>query len=121
MEGQFAMAVHALQLLLEWHRLLILVLGVVIGLAIGCMPGLGGVVALAVLIPFTYNLDAPTSFALLLGVALVFITLEGVSALVHAVTPGLGLSPVLLADLAIHEPEHFAALCARAADARAAV
>jgi ribosomal protein L20 len=27
----------------------------------------------------------------------------------------------MLADLAIHEPEHFAALCARAADARAAV
>ncbi len=62
------MAVHALAASC-WSgtRLLILVLGVLIGLAIGCMPGLGGVVALAVLIPFTYNLDAPTSFALLLG------------------------------------------------------
>jgi len=39
---------------------------------------------------------------------------------------GLGLAGVeldrkMLADLAIHGPEHFAALCARAADARAAV
>src|SRR5258708_33847032 len=71
MPGQLDMALHALQLLLEPARLMILVLGVLIGLAIGCMPGLGGVVALAVLIPFTYNLDAPTSFALLLGVAAV--------------------------------------------------
>ena len=60
MPGQLDMALHALQLLLEPTRLMILVLGVLIGLAIGCMPGLGGVVALAVLIPFTYNLDAPT-------------------------------------------------------------
>ena len=51
MPGQLDMALHALQLLLEPTRLMILVLGVLIGLAIGCMPGLGGVVALAVLRP----------------------------------------------------------------------
>src|SRR5438046_10580736 len=76
MPGQFGMAMHALQLLLEPARLVVLVIGVLIGLAIGCMPGLGGVVALAVLIPFTYNLDAPTSFALLLGVAAVTTTAD---------------------------------------------
>jgi len=90
MEGQFAMALHALQLLLEWHRLLILVLGVLIGLAIGCMPGLGGVVALAVLIPFTYNLDAPTSFALLLGVAAVTTTSDLIPAVLFGVPGTVG-------------------------------
>jgi large subunit ribosomal protein L20 len=33
---------------------------------------------------------------------------------------GVGLDRKMLADLAVNEPEHFAALCARAADARAA-
>ncbi len=96
MEGQFAMAVHALQLLLEWHRLLILVLGVVIGLAIGCMPGLGGVVALAVLIPFTYNLDAPTSFALLLGVAAVTTTSDLIPAVLFGVPGTVGAAATVI-------------------------
>ncbi len=64
-----ASAVHALQLLLEPARLAILFLGVLIGLAIGVLPGLGGIVGIAMLIPFTYNLDASSAFALLLGMA----------------------------------------------------
>lgn len=96
MEGQFAMALHALQLLLEWHRLLILVLGVLIGLAIGCMPGLGGVVALAVLIPFTYNLDAPTSFALLLGVAAVTTTSDLIPAVLFGVPGTVGAAATVI-------------------------
>src|SRR6201987_5485876 len=64
-----ASAVHALQLLLEPARLLILFVGVLIGLAIGVLPGLNGIVGMAMLIPFTYNLDEYTAFALLLGMA----------------------------------------------------
>ena len=90
------MALHALQLLLEWHRLLILVLGVLIGLAIGCMPGLGGVVALAVLIPFTYNLDAPTSFALLLGVAAVTTTSDLIPAVLFGVPGTVGAAATVI-------------------------
>src|ERR1700684_3618860 len=67
----FASAVHALHLLLEPTRLLLLFLGVLIGLAIGVLPGLSGIVGLAMLIPFTYNLDEYTAFALLLGMAAV--------------------------------------------------
>ena len=33
---------------------------------------------------------------------------------------GVEIDRTILADLAVNEPEHFAALCARAADARAA-
>ena len=56
------MAWHALVLLLEPMRLLILVVGVVIGLAIGVLPGLSGVVGLALLIPFTsIDLVPPTT------------------------------------------------------------
>src|SRR6201993_872510 len=45
-----ASAVHALQLLLEPARLLILFVGVLIGLAIGVLPGLNGIVGMAMLI-----------------------------------------------------------------------
>jgi TctA family transporter len=96
MSGQLDMAVHALQLLLEPMRLVILVLGVLIGLAIGCMPGLGGVVALAVLIPFTYNLDAPTSFALLLGVAAVTTTSDLIPAVLFGVPGTVGAAATVI-------------------------
>ena len=64
-------ALHALQLLFEPARLLILVTGVFIGLAIGALPGLGGIVGLAMLLPFTYAMDPYSAFALLLGMAAV--------------------------------------------------
>ena len=66
-----ASALHALQLLLEPARLLFLCIGVVIGLAIGVLPGLNGIVGMAMLIPFTYNLDELPHSALLLGMAAV--------------------------------------------------
>ena len=45
-----ASAIHALQLLLEPARLMILFVGVLIGLAIGVLPGLNGIVGMAMLI-----------------------------------------------------------------------
>mgnify|MGYP003351768096 CR=1 FL=1 len=96
MPGQLDMAIHALQLLMEPMRLGLLVLGVLIGLAIGCMPGLGGVVALAVLIPFTYNLDAPTSFALLLGVASTTTTSDLIPAVLFGVPGTVGAAATVI-------------------------
>ena len=96
MAGQLDMALQALHLLLEPARLAILVLGVLLGLAIGCMPGLGGVVALAVLIPFTYNLDAPTSFALLLGVAAVTTTSDLIPAVLFGVPGTVGAAATVI-------------------------
>lgn len=96
MAGQLDMAIHAFQLLMEPMRLAILVLGVLIGLAIGCMPGLGGVVALAVLIPFTYNLDAPTSFALLLGVASTTTTSDLIPAVLFGVPGTVGAAATVI-------------------------
>ena len=65
------MAWHALTLLMEPARLAILFLGVLIGLAIGVLPGLSGIVGMAMLIPFTYKMDQHTAMALLLGMAAV--------------------------------------------------
>jgi len=96
MPDQLAMALHALQVLMEPLRLAILMLGVLLGLAIGCMPGLGGVVALAVLIPFTYNLDAPTSFALLLGVASTTTTSDLIPAVLFGVPGTVGAAATVI-------------------------
>src|SRR5579863_6560501 len=51
---------------LHW-RMLFLFGGVCMGLALGILPGIGGIAGTALLLPFTYSLDAPTAFALLLG------------------------------------------------------
>jgi putative tricarboxylic transport membrane protein len=49
------------------QAMLFMSIGVVYGLVIGILPGLGGIVALALLLPFTYGFDVTATLALLLG------------------------------------------------------
>jgi putative tricarboxylic transport membrane protein len=90
------MAWHALTLLLEPTRLLVLVLGVVIGLAIGVLPGLSGIVGMAMLIPFTYNLDPHTAFALLLGMAAVITSSDFITAVLFGVPGHVGAAATVI-------------------------
>src|SRR5512136_1779520 len=92
----FASAVHALQLLLEPARLLILFIGVIIGLAIGVLPGLNGIVGMAMLIPFTYNLDEYTAFALLLGMAAVITSSDFITAVLFGVPGHVGAAATVI-------------------------
>src|SRR5215831_11614399 len=92
----FGMAWHALTLLLEPMRLLILVLGVVIGLAIGVLPGLSGIVGMAMLMPFTYNMDPPTAFALLLGMAAVITSSDFITAVLFGVPGHVGAAATVI-------------------------
>ena len=91
-----ASAVHALHLLLEPTRLLILFLGVLIGLAIGVLPGLNGIVGMAMLIPFTYNLDEYTAFALLLGMAAVITSSDFITAVLFGVPGHVGAAATVI-------------------------
>src|SRR5216683_3162711 len=90
------MAWHALTLLLEPQRLMILVVGVIIGLAFGVLPGLSGVVGLAILIPFTYNLDPHTAFALLLGMTAVVTSSDFISAVLFGVPGHVGAAATVI-------------------------
>ena len=54
-------------IILEPHRLALLWGGVLAGLALGILPGIGGVAGTALLLPFTYNMDPAAAMALLLG------------------------------------------------------
>src|SRR3984957_15489444 len=91
-----ASAVHALHLLLEPTRLMLLFLGVLIGLAIGVLPGLSGIVGLAMLIPFTYNLDEYTAFALLLGMAGVITSSDFITAVLFGVPGHVGAAATVI-------------------------
>src|SRR3981189_2736906 len=51
---------------LQPKHLLVMVVGTVIGLGVGVLPGLGGPVAMAILIPFTFSMD-PLSALLMLA------------------------------------------------------
>ena len=91
-----ASAVHALHLLLEPARLMFLFLGVLIGLAIGVLPGLNGIVGMAMLIPFTYNLDEYTAFALLLGMAAVITSSDFITAVLFGVPGHVGAAATVI-------------------------
>src|SRR5499427_4160833 len=91
-----ASALHALELLLEPARLMILCVGGLVGLAIGVLPGLNGIVGMAMLIPFTYNLDEYTAFALLLGMAAVITSSDFITAVLFGVPGHVGAAATVI-------------------------
>ncbi|RWR04411.1 tripartite tricarboxylate transporter permease [Paenirhodobacter populi] len=88
---------HALMMLLEPHRLIFLVVGVLVGLAIGLLPGIGGLTGFALLVPFTYTMDPYAAFAMLLGMASVTTTSDVIPAVLFGV-PGTAASQATVLD-----------------------
>src|SRR5215469_7331232 len=91
-----SMAWHALTLLLEPARLGILLLGVLIGLTTGVLPGLNGIVGIATLIPFTYNMDQHTAMPLLLGLAAVLTSSDFITAVLFGVPGHVGAAATVI-------------------------
>ena len=73
--------------LLTPQAVLFLFLGVIYGLVIGILPGLGGVVAMALLLPFTYGFETAATLALLLGAHIATIWGDSVTSILYSV-PG---------------------------------
>jgi TctA family transporter len=80
----------ALAELADPFRMLILISGVLIGLVIGVVPGVNGIMGLAMLIPLTYHLDPYAAFALLLGMASVTNTSDTIPAILLGVPGTVG-------------------------------
>lgn len=57
----------SLMLVLQWQALSFLILGVLIGIWMGGVPGLGGAAGLVLLLPFTFGMEPIPALALLLG------------------------------------------------------
>ena len=59
--------ISALQVVMSGTHLLFLAAGVSLGLAIGILPGLGGIAGLSLLLPFIYGMDPISALAMLIG------------------------------------------------------
>ncbi len=90
------MAGQALVIISDPTRLMFLAAGVLIGLALGVIPGLGGIVGMALLLPFTYNMDAYSAFALLLGMGSVVTTSDTIPAVLFGVPGTTGSAATIL-------------------------
>jgi len=64
-------AVDGLQALLQWQAFGLMMIGIAIGLVVGILPGLGGVTALALMLPFIFHMEPAEAFAFLLGMFVV--------------------------------------------------
>ena len=90
-------ALSALVTMMEPEHLMYLGFGTVIGLALGILPGVGGVAGLALLLPFTFNLDPFSAFAFMLGLGAVTSTSDTIPAVLFGV-PGTSASQATVLD-----------------------
>ena len=74
-----------------------LLVGVAIGFVVGILPGLGGAVALALMLPFTFDMDPTSAFAFLLGANAVTATTGDITSVLFGV-PGEGISAAVIVD-----------------------
>ncbi len=77
-------------------RLLILLAGLMVGVLVGLIPGIGGLTALAILIPFTYSLDPFSAMALLMGMASVIPMSDVIPAIFFGVPGTVGCAATVL-------------------------
>lgn len=93
----FDALISGFMMLMDPYRMLLLWLGVTVGLAIGILPGIGGLVGLALLLPFTFGMDAYAAFALLLGLMAVTSVSDTIPAVLFGV-PGTSASQATVLD-----------------------
>ena len=86
-----------LVLVLQWPAIGYLTLGVGIGMWLGAVPGLGGVIGLVLLLPFTFGMDPVSAFSLLLGMYAVTTTSDTIASVLLGV-PGTAASQATILD-----------------------
>ncbi|MCZ6593069.1 MAG: tripartite tricarboxylate transporter permease [Alphaproteobacteria bacterium] len=86
-----------LDLVFEWPSIGFLMLGVVLGIWIGAVPGLGGIIGLVLLLPFTFGMEPIPAMALLLGLWTVTTTSDTISSVMLGI-PGTAASQATILD-----------------------
>ena len=89
-------AAEALFIISDLNRLMFVALGTLLGLMIGVIPGIGGLVGLALLLPFTFALDPYTALAFLVGVQSVTTTSDTIPAVLFGVPGTTGSAATVL-------------------------
>ena len=86
-----------LTLVVQWPAAGYLLLGIMIGLYFGAVPGLSGLVGLAILLPFTFEMDPASAFAFLLGMFAVTTTSDTIASVLLGI-PGTAASQATVLD-----------------------
>src|SRR6476659_2665595 len=86
----------AFVLLMEPHRLGYLGAGCIMGLVLGIVPGIGGLAGTAMLLPFTFNMDPYSAFAMLLGLGATTATGDPIPAILFGVPGGAASAATVL-------------------------
>ena len=89
-------AADAFLIISDPGRLMFVALGTVLGLIIGVIPGIGGLVGLALLLPFTFAMDPYTALAFLVGVQAVTTTSDTIPAVMFGVPGTTGSAATVL-------------------------
>ena len=87
----------ALANLATFEHLFHLALGVMLGLAVGAFPGLGGIAGLAIMMPFLYGMDTVSSLATLVGLVAVIPTSDTFTSVLMGI-PGSSASQATVLD-----------------------
>ena len=75
----------------------LMLLGIVIGFTVGILPGLGGPVTLALMLPFIFRMEATEAFAFLLGMSSVTATTGDITSILFGV-PGESITASTIVD-----------------------
>src|SRR5690606_24151227 len=93
----FEAAIQGLLLVVQWPAIGYMCLGVILGMFFGAVPGLSGLTGMAMLLPFTYGMDAPSAFAFPLGMYAVTTTSDTLTAVLLGV-PGTASAQATILD-----------------------
>ena len=81
----------------ELQVLLFLALGIFIGIWLGAVPGLGGIIGMLLLLPFTFDMEPLSAIALLLGLFAVTTTSDTIASVMLGI-PGTAASQATILD-----------------------
>ncbi|MEP4380446.1 MAG: tripartite tricarboxylate transporter permease [Alphaproteobacteria bacterium] len=90
-------AIEGLSLVLQWQAFGYMLIGILLGIWLGAVPGLGGVLGLVILLPFTFGMDPVSAFALLLGMYAVTTTSDTIASILLGI-PGTAASQATILD-----------------------
>lgn len=93
----FQTLIDSLGLVLQPEALTLMMLGILVGFMVGLLPGLGGSVALALMLPFTFGMEPVQVFAFLLGMHAVCGTTGDVTSVLFGI-PGEGTAAATVLD-----------------------
>ena len=89
--------IASLWTVLQWPTVGLLLVGVGIGFVVGILPGLGGAVTLALMLPFIYPMEPIAAFAFLLGMHAVVATTGDITSVLFGI-PGEGTAVATIFD-----------------------